>query len=218
MKRTVPTLPSRLPLLALVAGCALNHPSFGWTLLDASVDSSDVMDVLDASDVFDAGDKPDALDAPDVRDVPDVPDVADASEVLDASDVPDIPDVLDVADVADVRDVPDVLDAPDVRDVPDVPDVACPTGLTRCGDTCVDTQSSLAHCGACNALCAPGARTLSAACTAGRCVLTCSPTFGNCDGVASNGCEVDGYNDRTNCGGCGLVCPGTLRCMNGVCR
>jgi hypothetical protein len=42
------------------------------------------------------------------------------------------------------------------------PTKACPTGLTCCGSTCADLQTSVDHCGACDALCAPpGAQGIS---------------------------------------------------------
>jgi hypothetical protein len=138
-------------------------------------DVRDVPDVFDAADVRDAPDAPDApdaldvldvLDAADVRDVPDVPDAADVRDAPDAADVRDVPAVLDAADV---RDVPAVLDAADVRDAPDVPDArdvpidAAPDApadngcgaLALCSGACVNTQTSVAHCGACGAAC-PG--------------------------------------------------------------
>jgi hypothetical protein len=41
-------------------------------------------------------------------------------------------------------------------------------------------------------------------CVGGSCV--CPAGLGNCDGIASNGCEAPIARDRNNCNGCGLVC------------
>jgi hypothetical protein len=36
--------------------------------------------------------------------------------------------------------------------------------------------------------------------------LACAPGFGDCDGIAANGCEQDLTADIANCGGCGTSC------------
>ena len=55
-------------------------------------------------------------------------------------------------------------------------------------------------------------------CESGTCVLdTCDDGWGNCDGVAGNGCEIDITVDRDNCGACGNVCAANERCINGAC-
>src|SRR5664280_417953 len=49
---------------------------------------------------------------------------------------------------------------------------------------------------------------------------TCSAGFGNCDGNAANGCEINLNSDINNCLTCGHVCPtagGTPVCTAGVC-
>src|SRR5512147_395166 len=45
---------------------------------------------------------------------------------------------------------------------------SCSGSSTLCGDTCVNTRSDNANCGACGAACAPGQ-----VCSAGQCALTC---------------------------------------------
>jgi hypothetical protein len=54
----------------------------------------------------------------------------------------------------------------------------------------------------------------TATCTARRCGFACNPGRGNCDGDASNGCEIDIAEDRFNCGMCGRVC---MFCGGSVC-
>jgi hypothetical protein len=58
-------------------------------------------------------------------------------------------------------------------------------------------------------------------CTAGTCqVATCKAGFADCDGNASNGCEVDLSLDIANCGSCGHACDaanGAGRCQWGAC-
>jgi len=61
----------------------------------------------------------------------------------------------------------------------------------------------------------------TARCSAGNCVPSCATSFGDCDGVASNGCEVDLGNDPANCSACGRACSvanGTASCSAGACR
>lgn len=89
-------------------------------------------------------------------------------------------------------------------------------GGTSCGGSCVDTQTDVRHCGACGAACAPANATGS--CTAGACgVASCNPGFANCDGVASNGCEVNLANSSANCGTRGRACGVGMTCRFGRC-
>ncbi len=83
----------------------------------------------------------------------------------------------------------------------------------------VDLTTSVTSCGSCGALCdLPNA---TAACTGGRCaVATCAAGFADCDGVASNGCEVNVRTDATNCGACRSACaPANAAgaCVGGAC-
>ena len=41
---------------------------------------------------------------------------------------------------------------------------SCPTGTSRCGDTCVDLQSSSFDCGACGHICGAGTNCKGGAC------------------------------------------------------
>ncbi len=58
-------------------------------------------------------------------------------------------------------------------------------------------------------------------CSSGDCsITTCRAGFANCDGDASNGCEVSVDSNPSNCGGCGLTCTGsqfTGSCTSGYC-
>jgi hypothetical protein len=75
------------------------------------------------------------------------------------------------------------------------------------------------HCGTCgNACVLPNA---TPACVGGSCAVAgCNAGFGNCDGQASTGCEVNTTNDPMNCGGCGLGCAlpnATAGCAGSMC-
>ncbi len=97
---------------------------------------------------------------------------------------------------------------------------ACPTGQSCCGGACIDPQRNTAHCGACNRACMTA--NASRACTNGTCtVATCTAPFGDCDGSATNGCEVNTLTDASHCGGCGMACApranATASCAAGRC-
>ncbi len=98
----------------------------------------------------------------------------------------------------------------------------CRAGFADCdgvaGNGCeVDTTSSLNHCGACGVACRATHGT--GVCRAGGCaVASCDAGYGDCDGVASNGCEVDLSGDGAHCGTCAISCTGTQVCAMGTCR
>lgn len=103
----------------------------------------------------------------------------------------------------------------------------CLAGFADCNgspnDGCeVELDTTLEHCGACRSPCnRPHAQM---ACEGGQCnFLACDPGYFDCDGIAENGCETLGSNDRQNCGGCGNVCPGNdaggvPECIMGRCQ
>jgi hypothetical protein len=72
----------------------------------------------------------------------------------------------------------------------------CPVGQTKCGDTCVDTQTSAAHCGACNRACPNGL-----SCGGGNCQCPDQGAF--CDGQCF---------PRTDKAHCGVTC---IACASG---
>ncbi len=133
---------------------------------------------------------------------------------------PDVPNVPDVADVADVTDAPGVMD---VRDGPDAGVAcggACSPGRTCCAEACVDLATNTANCGRCGAAC-PAVEHAALLCTAGGCRFRCATGYADCDGLATNGCEVDLRTSAPNCGGCGTACAahphGGAACVAGEC-
>ncbi len=102
--------------------------------------------------------------------------------------------------------------------------IACNAGFGNCdglvSNGCeTSTNTTAAHCGACGRSCSLANAT--AGCAAGACtVAACNAGFGNCDGVASNGCETNTNASTTNCGACMNVCNatnGTATCGAGAC-
>lgn len=101
---------------------------------------------------------------------------------------------------------------------------ACAAGLGDCdansANGCETTlATSTANCGACGNAC----RLANAVsrCTAGACAIaSCNPGFADCDGSATNGCEVNLNTTVTSCGSCGQACSannGTATCAGGAC-
>jgi len=70
------------------------------------------------------------------------------------------------------------------------------------------------------ALCPRGTHVATTACTDGACAIaTCEPGFGDCDGMADNGCELS-LDSPTHCGACDTVCAlanATATCPGGTC-
>jgi hypothetical protein len=100
---------------------------------------------------------------------------------------------------------------------------ACAASLADCdGDPAAcetSLDSSLAHCGFCNNACTAANGTPT--CTGGVCqVQGCEPGFGNCDGVASNGCESALSTTTEHCGACNQACSnahGNTACSGASC-
>lgn len=77
---------------------------------------------------------------------------------------------------------------------------------TNPGDCETNTDTSVLHCGFCKNPCALA--NANAACGAGKCsVASCKANWGNCDGIAANGCETQ-LGTATNCKSCGDQCSG----------
>ncbi|MBP6833267.1 MAG: hypothetical protein KA978_20935 [Deltaproteobacteria bacterium] len=104
---------------------------------------------------------------------------------------------------------------------------ACNSGFGNCdgvdANGCeVNTGTSVSNCGVCGNTCQLA--NAAASCVAGRCTRgTCVAGFANCDGIDSNGCEVNTVaGDINNCGACNNRCPtppiGSVAvCANSMC-
>ena len=88
----------------------------------------------------------------------------------------------------------------------------CAAGFSDCdgdvGNGCeVDLLNDPANCNACGNGCTLADATPG--CADGACTVdTCSDGFGDCDGVAANGCEAVLATDGEHCGSCGRNCFG----------
>lgn len=216
---------------------------------DVAIDTPDAGDVrgdigpaLDV-DVYDA-------EFPDARDVLDVTDVVDAPDAPDVTDVPDVPDSVDVADGELIdSDIPcptgmtrcGGVCVDSTSDNANCgacgracgPNQSCQSGACACvagtadcdgnpANGCeTDLSSSVTNCGHCGTVC-PARANSTATCVGGTCVPHCAAGFGDCDGMESNGCEIDLSTSLTHCGACGNVCslrPNalTMTCTAGRC-
>src|SRR5690606_26168400 len=78
--------------------------------------------------------------------------------------------------------------------------------------------ASPVNCGACGVSCLNQPGVAAGTCEQGACIIdACLPGFGDCDGDASNGCEV-ALNQPSACGACGVSCGTGERCDEGICR
>lgn len=98
--------------------------------------------------------------------------------------------------------------------------ILCASGYGNCdGDAANGCEKNLTsdvnNCGKCGATCSTSHA--SASCVSGSCHLSCSTGWQDCDGAASNGCEVNVYTSSVNCGACGRKCPPGYYCNLGVC-
>lgn len=101
---------------------------------------------------------------------------------------------------------------------------ACEDGWADCNgfaaDGCeVQILSSLSHCGACRASCAPASGV--GECRDGECqIARCDLGKEDCNQAVIDGCETELLSDPANCGGCGNRCEpvnGTPSCQEGKC-
>lgn len=100
---------------------------------------------------------------------------------------------------------------------------SCDVSYANCNgseaDGCeANLNSSPGNCGICGNVCSlPNVS--SHVCNAGSCGIgTCSVGYLNCNGMNVDGCEVGINSDPSNCGSCGMVCPGgTPNCSGGTC-
>ena len=99
----------------------------------------------------------------------------------------------------------------------------CETGWADCdgnpANGCeANVATNPASCGGCGVACSTVNAT--ATCASGVCSVSCRAGFANCDGDASDGCEVGITTDPANCGGCGRACSvpfATAGCSAGAC-
>ncbi len=212
-------------MVAWIVGCAVPGAP-GSRYVDAETGAS--LDG-DGFGVLDAG--PEDLGPDGVEDSGDADgagrnDVATGLDALDAAG----PDAAIVDGGQPAPDVPDVgALSPDAGEVPDrpapvdtaPPDVGptCPSGRGDCDGNAangceVNTSITLSHCGGCGRTC--GLANATARCAASACtVAACDTGFGDCNGAASDGCEVDLRSRVAHCGTCGRVC--TYANASGVC-
>jgi len=106
---------------------------------------------------------------------------------------------------------------------------ACTTGFDDCkggyDDGCeTKTSTDLSNCGACGKACV--ATNGQPACVSGACqVKSCTGTFADCNGSATDGCETNTASSQTHCGGCtgsSVNCDtafshATGQCVNSTC-
>lgn len=92
--------------------------------------------------------------------------------------------------------------------------LSCPSTLTECASSCVDTDTAPSHCGSCGNAC-PAPTGAWPVCVAGVCSFACQPGHADCNGDGSDGCEADLSTDGANCGACASVCAGM--CSAGAC-
>ena len=102
----------------------------------------------------------------------------------------------------------------------------CVDGFQDCNqspaDGCEgDLQNDPARCGSCTTDCSslgPGNWT----CVAGACVPSlCPQEKGDCNGLATDGCETDLFTSPQHCGFCNNACDATgaiTTCSNGTCK
>ncbi|MGE0790524.1 MAG: MopE-related protein [Sandaracinaceae bacterium] len=100
--------------------------------------------------------------------------------------------------------------------------LTCDAGWGSCDGNetngCEQSLTTNTHCGGCGVGCAVANGVGD--CSSGTCqVASCNPGYGNCDGIAANGCEQP-LNTGTHCGGCGVGCSlahASESCGSGTC-
>jgi hypothetical protein len=83
----------------------------------------------------------------------------------------------------------------------------------------INTNSDTANCGSCGHGCVTPNATPS--CTNGVCgIMSCNPGYKDCDGIVTNGCEINLNSDPLNCGSCNTKCQlqnAASGCSAGAC-
>ena len=99
--------------------------------------------------------------------------------------------------------------------------LTCVGGSTKCGSTdakdiCTVTAIDPLHCGMCGNVCA--ADNAKSYCAEGACEFECDAGFGDCNAMASDGCETTTSTDKANCGGCDKACAAGETCEGSACK
>jgi len=91
----------------------------------------------------------------------------------------------------------------------------CSSLYGKCGsDPACDTYLiDSNNCGACGTHCQANQDCVEG----GSIACACLVTHKDCNGQASDGCEINITNDSNNCGTCGTTCGASQVCSNGVC-
>lgn len=80
-----------------------------------------------------------------------------------------------------------------------------------------DSAHDPMHCGGCDAAECSVPNGV-AGCAASRCAIArCNVGFRDCNFDSRDGCETDVTTNRMNCGKCGTMCEGDVRCVAGMC-
>jgi hypothetical protein len=199
---------------------------------DTAADTTDP----DGAEVSDTSESPDSIDTTDVIDTTDAPDTQDTQDTTDALDTRDTTDTPDIvppnscvgrcgaafdplqACQCDAECLPSGNCCPDYEVLCELP---CEDpSLTRCGDTCVDTDTSTDFCGSCETPCDDkGNQAVS--CAGGECTRACLPGFVDCNLDPGDGCEAELARDPEHCGSCEKSCDsgpfGAPACRGGQC-
>lgn len=92
----------------------------------------------------------------------------------------------------------------------------CPSGLSSCGNQCVNLATDGANCGGCGVTCSNNLPHAGSECKNGACSLVCSKGWLDCDGNGLSGCETP--SGPANCGACGVSCATGQFCSKGACK
>jgi hypothetical protein len=105
--------------------------------------------------------------------------------------------------------------------------LACNAGFGDCdmeaGTGCeTSTATDVTSCGSCGNAC-PIPPHADATCSMGACGYRCRPGHADCNGMASDGCEVDLGSDVDHCGACENRCAvsgsiAAIACVSGACE
>ncbi len=100
---------------------------------------------------------------------------------------------------------------------------SCSSGFADCNGKYADgcearLTTDAANCGTCGNIC--NSTNGTASCANSQCSIVCSAGYGNCDALASTGCEINLATSMQDCGTCGQACApanATGACSGGAC-